>query len=729
MDGNLVDGAAVVLTSLADPAPEELEGPAPATAGADGSFLLEGLTPGSYPVEVVAKGYKPFSATEDLADNEVRELIYRLEVEAALYETVVRARRPPREVTRREITRREITRIPGTSGDALRSIQNLPGMARSGFGGGDLIVRGSAPGDSRVFFDQMPIPMIYHFGGLTSVINSDLLERIDFFPGNYGVRYGGATGGIVDVYPRAPATDRIHASLDADIWDASLLVETPIGEDWSVAASFRRSYIDAILAGVMPEDGGFQFTVAPRYYDYQLVVDYHPDPKDNVRLFVFGSDDKMVFLFGDDVMANPNFGGGMNFRTYFHQAQIRWDRKLGKDLTNELNIGSGYWGSDSKFGEDFKFELGQVPIFLRDELSWKAHRFFTLRTGQDTEIHWAEWMIRAPDQNPGEGESFDPIGSNSEFIETVGDGWFFRPGWFGELELTPVDTVRLMYGLRVDYYNMLEKAGVDPRFVARWEVIDGTTLKGGIGLFHQAPDSSEWDEDYGNPDLDLIGAVHYSLGVEQRLFENIEVGLEGFYKDIYRLVVTSDELVERGGELVPERYRNEGRGKVYGLEFMLKHNPTDRFFGWIAYTLMKSARIDHPGEDERPFDYDQTHILTVVASAVLGRGWEAGVRFRLVTGNPTTPVLGSTYDADSDIYWPLYGATNSDRLPMFHQLDVRVDKKWRLRNVVDFSIYIDVQNIYNHKNVEGFMYSYDYSKKVYFTGLPLLPSLGMKIEY
>lgn len=782
MDGEPLSGASIIATALdagdRDEAmvdggvPDAPADPEPAIADAEGRFELADLAPGSYQVDIVATGYKPFTSTEDLEENEDREVIYRLELEATLYETVVRGRRPPREVTRREITRREITRIPGTSGDALRAIQNLPGMARAPMGGGQLVVRGSAPGDSRVFFDQNPIPLIYHFGGLTSVINSDLLERIDYFPGNYGVRYGGATGGIIDVYPRAPATDRIHASLDADVWDLSVLAETPIGEDWSVAASFRRSYIDWILNAVLPSDGGFQMTVAPRYYDYQLVVDYHPGEKrsdkcseaqaremnrlsgstgeammgagayievpdecerqpgkDHLRLFVFGSDDKMVFLFGDDVAGNPNFGGGMNFRTYFHQGQLRWDHRFNSAVSNEANVASGYWGMDSKFGEDFQFDQGMVPIFLRDEISIDAADWLVLRTGLNAEIMWTRWKIRAPMQNPAEGETIDPLTANDEFLETSGNAWVYNPAWYGEIELKPVERLRLMYGLRVDYYGLGKKFGLDPRFVARWEVIDGTTIKGGLGLFHQAPDYADWDDEYGNPDLDLIGSVHYGLGVEQRLFANIEIGLEGFYKDIFRLVVASDDTVTRGGQEVAERYNNDGRGKVYGMELLLKHHPTEKFFGWISYTLMRSSRIDHPGDEERPFDYDQTHILTVVASLVLGRGWEAGVRFRLVTGNPTTPVLGSTYDADSDIYWPLYGEINSDRLPVFHQLDIRIDKKWRLRNTIDFGIYLDIQNIYNHSNVEGFMYSYDYSQKVYFTGLPLLPSIGMKIEY
>ncbi len=724
MDGVAIPDASVILAIPGEVEDKDVT----ITTDDDGFFDFGEIAPGDYSVEILASGFKPLTVTEDLVEDEDREVLYRLEVEAAMYETVVRGRRPPREVTRREITRREITRIPGTGGDAMRSVQNMPGMARAPGLSGELIVRGSSPRDSRYFFDQMPVPMLYHFGGLTSVINSELLERIDFYPGNYSVRYGGATGGIVDVYPRAPATDRIHASLDADIWDISALVETPLGEDWSVAVSGRRSYIDGILNAVLPKDGGMQFTVAPRYYDYQLVADYHPDDDDNLRLFLFGSDDKMIFLFGDDVMGNPNFGGGMQFRTYFHQLQIRWDHHFSSDLTNEFNIGSGLWGNDSKFGEDFKFESKQVPIFLRDEIAWNTGPYFILRTGLDMEIDWARWSVRAPMSIPSEGEHMDPITANSETMETSGEDWIYRPAWYGELEMTAIDRLRMIYGLRVDYFSTLEKVGLDPRFVARYQLFDWTTLKGGVGLFHQAPDTSQSDDEYGNPNLDLIGAVHYSVGVEQNITENIEIGLEGFYKDIFDLVVASNEVVERDGELVPERYNNDGDGSVYGLELMIKHQPTDRFFGWVAYTLMKSKRIDHPGWDERLFDYDQTHILTVVASVVLGRGWEAGVRFRLVTGNPNTPVVGTVYDADSDIYWPMYGETNSTRLPMFHQLDVRVDKNWQFKHI-KFGVYIDIQNVYNHKNVEGYAYSYDYSQKVYFHGLPILPSLGLKIEY
>jgi TonB family protein len=701
----------------------------PTSTDESGKFPTIVVLPGRYQVDIVAPGYKLFSVVEELADGEKRDVIYRLEVEETLYETVIRGRRPPREVTRREISRREITRIPGTGGDALRAVQNMPGMARAPMMSGALIVRGSSPDDSSYFFDQMPIPMLYHFGGLTSVINSDLLERIDFYPGNYSVRYGGATGGIVDVFPRAPHTDRFHAYIDADLWDISVLAETPLGKNWSIAVSARRSWIDAILGAVAPEDMGVEFTVAPRYYDYQLVADYHPHKKDNLRLFIFGSDDKMVFLFGDTVSDDPNFSGGIDFSILFHQGQIRWDHHFSKAISNSVNIGSGFQRSNTSFGNLFQYEVDSVPVNLRDEFVYDAGGILALHTGIDAELYWAKWKIRAPNVQYGEGEEYTPSGANREMAESVSDSTFIRPAWYGELEIRPIERLRLINGLRISYYNWVSEVAIDPRFVARFQLFKGTTLKGGIGLFHQPPAEDKTQRPFGNPDLDLINAVHYSLGVEQQIFENIEFGVEGFYKDLSNLVVSSENIIEGdNGETTPEMYNNDGIGQVYGLEFMLKHNATDRFFGWITYTLMSSKRIDHPGEKSRLFDYDQTHILTVVASLVLGRGWEAGIRFRLVSGNPETPIVDSIYDSDSDIYLPIYGETNSDRLPLFHQLDLRIDKKWTGK-YLKYSIYLDITNLYNQENPEGFQYNYDFTQKKYFNGLPVIPSFGMKLEY
>jgi len=125
-----------------------------------------------------------------------------------LYQTQVEGERPHEEVTRRTATIREATRVPGTRGDALRVVENFPGVSRPPLGVGLLVVRGSNPEDTTPYVAGHFLPILYHFGGITSIVSSELLSRIDFLPGNFSARYGRAMGGIVEVELRPPRKDR-----------------------------------------------------------------------------------------------------------------------------------------------------------------------------------------------------------------------------------------------------------------------------------------------------------------------------------------------------------------------------------------------------------------------------------------------------------------------------------------------------------------------------------------
>jgi hypothetical protein len=154
------------------------------------------------------------------------------------------------------------------------------------------------------------------------------------------------------------------------------------------------------------------------------------------------------------------------------------------------------------------------------------------------------------------------------------------------------------------------------------------------------------------------------------------------------------------------------------------------------------VRKDGPDEEEALTPFDQTHVLTVLGSLRLGRGWEVGARFRLVSGNLETPYvcdpeqkgckpnrLNAVYHATSARYLPLqFGGDYSERMPLFHQLDVRLDKTWRFKRW-QLAFYVDVQNVYNHQAVEGISYNYNFTKREYVTGLPFLPTIGLRGDF
>ncbi|HEX9620921.1 MAG TPA: TonB family protein, partial [Polyangiaceae bacterium] len=176
------------------------------TTDASGGYAFRDLPPGSYRLSFEAPGFEPFGRSTTVVSGRTATANGQLVPALEGIEIVVSGERPPRDLTKRSVERREIERIPGTGGDALRSIQSQPGVARPPGLAGLLIVRGSAPEDTQAFIDSSNVPIIYHFGGLSSVVPTELLDRIDFYPGNFGVRYGQLMGGVVDVGLATPDT-------------------------------------------------------------------------------------------------------------------------------------------------------------------------------------------------------------------------------------------------------------------------------------------------------------------------------------------------------------------------------------------------------------------------------------------------------------------------------------------------------------------------------------------
>jgi hypothetical protein len=288
--------------------------------------------------------------------------------------------------------------------------------------------------------------------------------------------------------------------------------------------------------------------------------------------------------------------------------------------------------------------------------------------------------------------------------------------------------------VRVDWFSGNDRTYVQPRVMARFLVAHETWLKAGAGLFHQPPQAPFNDAVLGNPAVRPEQAVHVTVGVDTRPIPKwrpllLEINL--FYKDIRYIAVGSDQFQLRDGKPVPEVYTDEGYGRVYGGDLLLKHESQKWVYGWIAYTLLKSERQDHPGDPFRPFQYDQTNILTMVLGTHLPLDFDVGVRFRWVTGNPDTSQLAggqAVFDADRDSYYPGAHAAYSSRLPDFVQLDVRVDKRFVFKGWI-LGLYLDVSNVTNRANVEGWAYSYDFSRRAPINGLPILPSLGLRASF
>jgi TonB family protein len=722
-----------------------------ATTDVDGKWEIDDLPAAFYRVTISAEGFSPVLATEEVVAGTASDTTDRLTPSATKgVEVTVQGERPPREVTRRTVSRREMMRIPGTSGDALRSLQSLPGVARPPGFAGLLIVRGSAPEDTQIFVDGAAIPLIYHFGGLSSAFPTELLDRIDFYPSNFSAKYGQAMGGVVDVALRQPdttcnddygkpsnRTGCFHAFVEGDLIDNRFLVQGPIGKDWSFVAAGRRSWFDVWLKPVLKAaDAGV--TSAPVYSDYQLIAETKPTRTSRLSLRFFGSDDRVKLLITDPLAQDPALGGNVTFATSFYRAQAVYETELSRSV--ELNAMLAVGRNDIDFGfGPIKFTIGSTVMSGRSEFGFKIMRGLKLHTGLDFLISPYDVFARGPAQpRPGEADP-GPIVTRP-ILTTTTSGTLYRPAWYAEAEVQPTQRALLVPSLRVDYARDSGHTDVSPRINGRYDFVGGraeedrpleerrlrTTLKGGVGVFYQPPQPQETNVVFGTPGLLSNRAIHYSIGIEQELTHQIELSIEGYYKNLTSLVARTPALDQNFV------YGNQGSGSVIGMETLIKYKPDSRFFGWFAYTLSRSVRRDSPSSPEYLFQYDQTHNLTVLGSYRLGRGWEIGARFRVISGNLDTPVaqppsVPALYASDAGAYTALSGKPFSTRLPLFHQLDIRVDKAWQFRTW-RLSAYLDVQNVYNYAAREAISYNYNFTQSTYQQGIPIIPSLGIRGE-
>jgi outer membrane cobalamin receptor len=291
--------------------------------------------------------------------------------------------------------------------------------------------------------------------------------------------------------------------------------------------------------------------------------------------------------------------------------------------------------------------------------------------------------------------------------------------------------VRLIPGLRLDGYllNGKTRASIDPRLVVRYQPIEATALKAYVGLFHEPPPPEALDNQFGNPDLELERAVHTGVGIEQKLTKNLELDVELYTIQRDNLAATTtDVATEPDGTLRRLNFLNTGHGSTYGLEVFLKHKVTERFYGWLSYTLSHTTVQNRPDEIEAPTNFDQTHNLVAVASYRLGKGWEAGLRYQFATGRPMTPFIGATFNSDRDIYAPLRGDLRSARQQDFSQLDVRIDKTW-LFDRWSIGAYLDIINVLNAENPEATQYDFRFRDTAAVRGVPIIPTLGVKGQW
>ena len=624
-------------------------------------------------------------------------------------------------------------------------MQALPGVARPSFGGGMIVVRGAPTWDSKFYLDGIAIPQLYHFGGIKSTYNSDALRSIDFYPGGFSTRYGGAIAGVIELEGRSAKTERPQGFGDVSLLDATVFLESPAGKKTSVIASGRRSYIGDLLGFAVDKLSIIKLpvTVAPFYYDYLVRTDVAINKNQKAFLTLFGSKDALElivpFMRSRGAKEVSELADRVRQMQLFSMGIAGWDIITPTGWENRMRAAVTYSEGYGSVFDFAKFNASSWEYTLRDEVSHAFGEKLKLNAGID--LWWQQFTLKADFPNV----------DNTIYKLPRQTTPFGLTGVWLDVEYRPLPRLLIVPGIRFDYYHELQYNGsIVPEFwdyrgdryrrgisgepslrlSSRYELTDNQTIKFALGTYNQTPQPQGFStsEAVGNPYLPATRARHIVAGYEQRFTDLLFADVQVYHNQqwgIPEFASTADLYADP----TSPRILPDGKGRMYGLEILLRHDNSERFFGWIAYTLARSERFNHEEGRYVLYNRDQTHNLQLVASYRFPLQWEAGTRIRYVSGNPFTPINGTVFDVTNRFYRPLFGEENSLRNDPFFQVDVRIDKKFIFDRWM-FSVYLDMQNVlvFLYQSPEFTVYNYDYTEKTTIS-MPFIPSLGIRAEF
>lgn len=688
-----------------------------ASTDANGNFLIAQVPPGIYRLQASFLGYKTELTPEYRVNHVTPYVQIELEEEnASLNEVVVTAspfqKVPESPVSLRVIGLQEIEKAPGANRDISKVVQNYPGVAFSPIGyRNDLIVRGGGPSENRFYLDGVEIPNINHFstqgasGGPVGLIDADLIRSVKFYSGAFPADKGNALSSVLDFSLRDGDMERnsLKATLGAS--EVSLSSNGHIGNKTSYLVSVRQSYLQALFKIL-----GLPFL--PAYTDASFKIKTRFDSHNELTLLGLGGIDRMKLnlgIEGEDAEYMLSYLPEINQETYtvggvyrhYSQRHVQ-SIVLSQSYLNNRNV--KYRDNDESSEENLTLRLGSIEQETKLRM--------------ENTSSWSVWKVKAGfDLNYSRYKSNEYRKVFANVLREYDyhtDLSLWRWGMFASVDYAAPDkSFTASMGVRTDGNNYSDKMKelwrqLSPRLSVSYRLVDGLTLSGHVGLYYQLPSYTALgfkgeDGDYVNRHLDYISVSQESLGLSWTPNENMELSVEGFYKLYGHMPFSLSDQIPLSckgndyGTIGNEALSSEAKGRSYGVELMFKWLLAQKLNLSSSLTIFKSEFKDGEQGSYVPSAWDNRFILNMSGTYNFPKHWSLGAKVSCIGGSPYTPYdvekssLVEAWNVQGRAYYD-YSRYNQERLPVFGQLDVRVDKTFYLKKCM-LGFYLDIQNI------------------------------------
>ncbi len=693
-----------------------------------GMFRIEQMPPGIYRFEATLIGYKSVVTPEYVVSASTPFIEIEMEEDENMLAAVVVTPSPFRKtvespVSMRIIGLQEIEKSPGGNRDISRIVRAYPGVSFSPIGyRNDLIVRGGSPSENRFYMDGIEIPNINHFatqgasGGPVSIVNADLIREISFYTGAFPANRSGAMSSVLDFRLRDGNPDKqtFKATLGAS--EVSFSGNGHLSDKTTYLFSLRQSYLQLLFKALglpfLPNfiDGQFKLKTKLSAHDELTILGLVGIDKMKLNTDEKGEDAEYILSYLPTIH-QETFTVGTSYRHYAgkHVQTLT----LSHNYLNNRNV--KYLNNDESSDDNLTLRLRSVEqkTTLRFENQTRSGQW-TLKEG--AELNYSNYTNQTRQRIFG----YTTLSNYRTDLNIFSWGGFFSTDYISADKRFSASA-----GIRTDgnNYNREMKElwkQLSPRLSLSYELTKQWTLSGNAGLYYQLPPYTalgfkDNSGNYTNKDLKYMQVMETSLGLDWHLQDRLMISAEGFFKRYERMPLSLQDnipLACKGddyGTIGNEALIPAADGRSYGVEGMLRWQMPGRFNFVSSLTVFRSEYRNGNGDNSDNLSgtkyissaWDNRFILNVSGTYNLPRRWSIGGKLSYIGGAPYTPYdeekssLVEAWNAQGRPYYD-YSKYNTERLPNFAQLDIRVDKSFYFHRCM-VGLYIDIQNIMGNK--------------------------------
>jgi hypothetical protein len=704
-----------------------------------GYFEIKGVPVGSYSITCNYIGYDKIVKTDIIVRTE-RETFVNIELQAssiAISGSTITAgyfsEIQTQPLSSINFSSEEIRRAPGAAGDVSRILFGLPSLAKINDTKNSLIVRGGSPVENGFYVDNIEIPNINHFPtqgsteGPIGILNVDFIEDVNFNCGGFTAEYGNSLSSIMDLKFREGNRNTTDIQIEMSMQGFGGMAEGPLdGGRGSYLISARRSYLDLLL-GMMNETVGI-----PRYSDVQGKFTYDLSEQHKLSFVDVFSDDRQTMnqknaLDSKTINIYPEYG------SYSNTGGINWQWIWGKNGFSQTSLAHTYSSTNVNFIQTRDAKLLLKNASTEQEVKIRNANHWILDTKNKFNFGFDVKYVLI-DYNQFYNAYQDILGNSTPVFVLNQSIHSLQGGVFVDYVCQLFDQVTVSPGIRVDHYQYNDDTRVSPRLSVAYHFDDISTLTGSYGIYYQnIPWIIAAQKDRFRT-LKTPRADQYVLSFNRLLTESTRLTVELYDKEYMDFPMDPsqpnlflyDQAVIEQVFLNHDNLVSAGKAQSYGIEATVQKKMADDIYGLIAGSYYRS---NYHGLDGKKYDrvYDNKFNFAVEGGYKLNEKWEFSLRWLYAGGAPFTP-----FDEQASLatHKGVFDAAriNAGRLPDFHSLNLRVDKRYYFKSTT-LTVYLSIWNAYGRRNIAAYTWNEVKDQIMEEEMWGTLPVFGIKYEF